>query len=100
MSRALVTALLMALVTYLPRMIPLVLLGDRKLPPFWENLLRYIPYAVLGALIFPETLTSTGHFSSSLAGTVAALLLAWFGRGLIEVVFGAMAVTLALELLL
>lgn len=99
MNRALLTAFLMALVTYLPRMIPLVFLGDRKLPPFWENLLRYVPYAVLGALIFPETLMSTGRLSSSLAGTATALVLAWCGRGLIQVVFGAIAVTLALELL-
>lgn len=98
MKETLVTALLMALVTYLPRMIPLVFLGDRKLPPFWENLFRYVPYAVLGALIFPEVLHSTGRLTSSVAGTVAALAVAAWGKGLIWVVFSAIATTVAYEM--
>lgn len=40
----------MALVTYLPRMIPLVLLNRVDLPPVVLNWLRLIPPAVLGAL--------------------------------------------------
>ena len=43
----------MAVVTYLPRMLP-VLIIDRFTPPAWLNRwLKSIPYAALGALIFP-----------------------------------------------
>ena len=41
----------MGLVTYLPRMIPLVALGQLKLPVFVQNVLKNVPYATLGALI-------------------------------------------------
>ncbi len=43
----------MAVVTYIPRAIPLTFLEGRELPEAVQNVLRNIPYAVLGALIFP-----------------------------------------------
>ena len=43
----------MALVTYLPRMIPLTILDGKELPPIVSAVLRNIPYAVLGALDLP-----------------------------------------------
>lgn len=98
MDRILIVVLLMALVTYVPRMLPMVFLGDRDLPPFWDSLFYYIPFAVLGALLFPGILKSTGNFSSSLAGTIVAFALVWWGRSPIVVVFGAIAAAFALQL--
>lgn len=43
----------MALVTYLPRMIPLVYLADKKLPAWLNEWLGYIPVTVLSALLLP-----------------------------------------------
>lgn len=43
----------MGIVTYLPRMIPLVFLEKLKLPSFIQGVLKNVPYAILGALIFP-----------------------------------------------
>lgn len=40
----------MALVTYIPRMLPLVVLNKLELPPLLVSWLRLIPPAVLGAL--------------------------------------------------
>ncbi|NLK73153.1 MAG: AzlD domain-containing protein, partial [Clostridiales bacterium] len=61
----------MLLVTYIPRMLPLVLLRDIKLHPFLDRFLKFIPPAVLGALIFPGILTSTGNLASAIAGGIA-----------------------------
>lgn len=99
MDRVFLVVLLMALVTYVPRMLPMVFLGDRELPPFWDSLFYYIPFAVLGALIFPGILKSTGDVPSSLAGTAVALGLAWWGRNPIIVVFGAIAAAFVLQVL-
>lgn len=44
----------MGIVTYLPRMIPLVFLEKLKLPSFIQGVLKNVPYAILGALIFPR----------------------------------------------
>lgn len=99
MDRILGVVLLMALVTYVPRMLPMVFLGDRELPPFWDSLFYYIPFAVLGALIFPGILGATGDLSSSLAGMAAAVALAWWGRNPVIVVFGAIAAAFVLQVL-
>lgn len=45
--------LAMGIVTYLPRMLPLVLLSQRKLPAWFAEWLELIPVAILSALIAP-----------------------------------------------
>ena len=45
--------LAMGAVTYLPRMIPLVMLSRRALPPWFAEWLELIPAAILSALIAP-----------------------------------------------
>ncbi len=42
----------MAAVTYIPRVVPFFAFSG-KLPPFIEGVLRNVPFAILGALIFP-----------------------------------------------
>ena len=48
----------MMAVTYLPRVIPLVLLQNAKLPPFLQKFLQVLPVCALGALLIPEMLGS------------------------------------------
>jgi branched-subunit amino acid transport protein len=77
----------MAIVTYVPRMLPMVILQNIQLPPFWSRFLRNIPYAALGALIFPGILHSTGGNTASAAvGMGASVLLAFFRMHLLLVV--------------
>lgn len=78
----------MGLVTYLPRMLPMTFLNDMKLPRFVNSFLRFVPFAALGALIFPGILSSTGSPKSAVIGGVAALILAWGRVNITLVVFG------------
>jgi len=80
--------LLMGLVTYIPRMLPQVFLKDIRLSPFLRNSLGFVPYAVLGALIFPGVLTSTGSSGSAIAGGLVATFLAYVRLNIVIVVFG------------
>ena len=48
----------MALVTYLPRWLPLAFLSKRSLPPVVAEWLDLIPAAILSALLAPILLTS------------------------------------------
>ncbi|WAZ21835.1 AzlD domain-containing protein [Streptomyces cinnabarinus] len=50
----------MALCSFLPRWIPLVLLADREMPPLVKTLLGHTPHAVLAALVAPALLAPTG----------------------------------------
>ena len=83
--------LVMAGVTYLIRMLPLVALRGRIKSRFLQSFLHYVPYAVLGAMTFPAVLDSTGSLASALCGLVAALVLGWMGKGLLTVAVAACA---------
>jgi len=48
----------MGIVTYIPRLIPILVLSQRELPRWLVQWLDYIPAAILSALIFPALLTS------------------------------------------
>ncbi len=88
MEELLILIVGMALVTYLPRMLPLLLLKEIKLPPFIRRVFEFIPYAVLSALIFPGILSSTGNLNSALLGGVIALYLALVKVNLTLIVLG------------
>ena len=92
--------LVMALVTYLPRMLPLTIFRRRITNPFLRSFLSYVPYSVLAAMTFPEILYSTSHILSALAGLAAAVALAFFNRGLLVVALGASGAVFLTEQLL
>ncbi len=87
----------MALVTYVPRMIPLVFMKRKIQNRFIKSLLEYVPYAVLAAMTIPDILYATGSMASAVAGLAAALILAYFGKGLLTVALGSSAVVFLAE---
>lgn len=91
MYKPLTAALLMALVTYIPRALPLAAFRKKIKSRFVKSFLQYVPYAVLGALTFPDVFYSTGELVTALCGTVTALTLAFFNKGLVIVAGGAIA---------
>ena len=94
----LLCTLVMAGVTYLTRMLPLVLFRGKIKSRFIRSFLSYVPYAVLSAMTFPAVLYSTGSVLSAGAGLVCALLLAYFGRSLLTVALSAAGVVFLVEL--
>ena len=79
----------MAGVTYLIRMLPLALFNRPIRSRFVKSFLYYVPYAVLGAMTFPDVLYATGSLWTALAGLVVAVVMAWRGRSLLTVAVGA-----------
>ena len=57
----------MALVTFLPRIIPILLLPGRKMPGIVERWLSLIAPAILSALLLPELLLERSGGMSSLS---------------------------------
>lgn len=82
----------MGIVTYIPRMLPFVLFRGKELPPFLQGVLKNVPYATLGALIFPGILLIQDDIWFGLVGAVAAFVVAYFGANVIIVVLGSIAV--------
>lgn len=90
----------MAGVTYLIRMLPLVLIKKKIENIFIKSFLYYIPYAVLGAMTFPAIFSSTGNTITAIAGCVTALILAWFEKSLLTVAAFASGAVLVAQLIL
>lgn len=90
----------MALVTYIPRMIPMVLLNGVKLPKRLRTFLGFIPYAALGALIFPGILSSTGDTASAACGFGVSILLALAKLNVMIVVAGGIAAVYVYQLMM
>ena len=89
MPERLLYILVMAGVTYLIRALPLTLIRRPIRSRFVQSFLTYIPYAVLGAMTFPDVLYSTGDFRTAAAGVVTAVFLAWRGKSLLTVAVAA-----------
>lgn len=90
----------MALVTYLIRMIPFTLFRKEIKSTFFRSFLAYVPYAVLGAMTFPSIFFATASLPSAIVGTVVALILAFFKRSLLTVAVGASGTALVVELVM
>jgi branched-subunit amino acid transport protein len=89
--------IVMAGVTYLIRVIPLVLFKHKIKNQFINSFLYYIPYTVLSAMTFPAILYATGSKISAIAGFITALLLAYRKKSLIMVAAGACGAVLIVE---
>lgn len=93
--------LVMAGVTYLIRMLPLTVFRREIKSRFIKSFLHYVPYAVLGAMTFPNVLYSTGSLWTAAAGLAVAVVMAWRGRSLLTVAIGAcLAVAVAQGIML
>ena len=92
--------LVMATVTYLIRMVPLVLLRKNIENTFVRSFLFYVPYITLSVMTFPAILSATGNFWSALAGFSGALVLAFRGKSLLFVAFAACVAVYLAELAL
>ena len=92
--------LVMAGVTYLIRMLPLVLIKREITNPFVKSFLYYVPYASLAAMTFPAILTATESVVSGAAGFAAALLAAYKEKSLLTVAVCACAAVFVVERLL
>lgn len=81
--------LVMALATYLVRMLPMTLFRKRIRSRFARSFFYYIPYAVLAAMTVPAIFYSTNSWLASLVGLCVAVLLAFLNQSLIVVSLAA-----------
>ncbi len=76
--------------TYIPRLLPMLFMDRFHFPAWFQNWLKSIPYAALGALIFPGLLkVQSGQPLPGLIGGLVAALLALFNVHIVLVMAGA-----------
>jgi len=100
MNRIIIAVLIMAFVTYLSRVLPIAFFQKRITSKIFKSFLYYVPFAVLGAMTFPDILFSTSSICSAFIGTMVALILAYFEQGLVKVAICSVLAVYLFNLLL
>ena len=91
---------IMAIVTYLIRVLPLTLVRREIKNVCVRSFLYYVPYVTLSVMTFPAILEATGSQWSGLAALAVGMLLAWKGASLFKVAVACCAVVYVLELII
>lgn len=100
MTTLILHIIIMAGVTYLVRMLPLVIFRKKITNRFIRSFLHYIPYAVLAAMTFPAILESTSSTLSAAIGLAVAVVSACFNLGLLPVALLSCGAVFIAEMLL
>lgn len=74
--------IIMAVVTYLIRMLPLALIKKKITNKFFKSFLYYVPFVTLAVMTFPSILSATESVWSALAAFVVSMIIAYAGGGL------------------
>ena len=90
----------MALVSYIIRILPLTLIRKPIQNRFIQSFLYYVPYVTLAAMTFPAIVNATQSPVAGAMALVVGIAAAWFGAGLFQVSVACCAVVFVLELFL
>jgi branched-subunit amino acid transport protein len=88
----------MALSTYLCRVLPLTLIRKPIENQFFQSFLYYVPYVTLAVMTFPAIMQATQSPLAGAAALVAGVLMAWRGASLFEVAASCCLTVLILEM--
>ncbi len=92
--------IIMALVSFAIRVIPLTLLRRQIRNRFIQSFLYYVPYVTLAVMTFPAIVTATQSPISGIAALVVGVIAAWLGAGLFPVAVLCCLTVYVLELFL
>ena len=90
--------LVMAGVTWLIRVIPLVLIRKEINNKFIKSFLYYVPYVTLSIMTFPAIIDATNSIWSGIAALIVGVLLAYFVSSLFTVSVMSCVTVFVLEL--
>lgn len=97
-SNVYLAILTMAIVTYLIRVTPMVLIRREIKNVTVRSFLHYVPYVTLTVMTFPAILTATASVWSALSALAVAVLLSLKGAKLPVVALAACLTVFAVEL--
>lgn len=89
--------LIMAVVIYVIRSLPLTLIRKPIRSVFVQSFLYYVPYVTLAVMTFPAIMEATQSPIAGLAALVVGIVAAWSGMSLLKVAVACCAVVFALE---
>ncbi len=87
-------------ITYLVRMLPMVLVKKEITNKFILSFLYYMPYAVLSVMTIPAIFYATSYTLSAVIGFIAAVVFAFLEKSLVKVAAFSCIAVLITELLI
>jgi branched-subunit amino acid transport protein len=90
--------LIMAGVSFLIRVLPMVLIRGPITNRFLKSFLYYVPYVTLAVMTFPAILDVTGESWVGAVALLAGIALAWLGAGLFPVAIACCVIVFLLSL--
>ena len=91
---------LMAIVTYLIRVLPLTLVRREIKNVYIRSFLYYVPYVTLAVMTFPAITEATQSPIAGWAAMGVGLVCAWFGLGMLPVAILCCGTVIVLEAIL
>jgi branched-subunit amino acid transport protein len=85
MNNVYVYIIIMAVVTYLIRVLPLTLVRKEIKNTYIRSFLYYVPYVTLAVMIFPAILDSTASVWSAGVGLLVAIVFSYKGASMVNV---------------
>lgn len=100
-----ITIIIVGLLTLAIRLSFIVFIGEMRVTPIVQQALRFVPIAVLSALIspalfFPNGLLNISFGNIRLIAGIIAILVAWRTKNVLLTIFSGMACLLLLQVLL
>lgn len=100
MNNVIFYILVMAGVTYLIRVLPLILSRNEIKNVYIRSFLHYVPYVTLAVIVFPGILEATASIWSALAGFFIAIIFALRGANIVSVALLSCIAVFIVELFL
>ena len=98
-SKFIIYVLVMAFVTYLLRLLPMLFLRKKITNTFIRSVLYYVPYSVLSVMTVPAIFFATPHLLTSILALITAVIIAYFGKSLLVVAMGSALTVFISELI-
>lgn len=92
--------LIMAIVTYAIRVLPLTLIKGQIKNRFLQSFLYYVPYVTLAVMTFPAIVNATQCTVSGIAALIVGIIVAWLGFDLFKTAVSCCLIVFILELFL
>ncbi len=100
MNNSYIYILIMFLVTYIIRVLPLTLMRKKINNRIIQSFLYYVPYVTLAVMTFPTMIYATQNPISGVIAFIIGVIVAWYDGSLFRVALSSSLVVFIIELFL
>ena len=100
MNNSYIYILIMFLVTYIIRVLPLTLMRKKINNRIIQSFLHYVPYVTLAVMTFPTMIYATQNPISGVIAFIIGVIVAWYDGSLFRVALSSSLVVFIIELFL